>query len=102
MKPRKCCEKCPGLNESGQFKNKLKCLFNCNDYVKEEIKELYDKKKADKGCSTCKHCKYVLHIYPAYVTAEESKCDAGLKCDTVLFSVKNCPKWAGRMEETIE
>lgn len=99
MKPRKCCENCDGLNEFGQFKNKLKCLFSCKDYIAEEAKELYDKQKAGKGCSTCKHCAHVRN-YPGFITGEECECDAGLKCDTVLFSVKNCPKWVGRMEES--
>lgn len=99
MKPRKCCENCDGLNELGQFKNKLKCLFNCKEYVAEEVKELYDKQKVNKGCSTCKYCAHD-HNYPGFITGEECVCNAGLKCDTVLFSVKNCPKWVGRMEET--
>ena len=99
MKPRKCCENCDRLNEFGQFKNKLKCLVACDAYANEEVKELYNKQKIYKGCSTCKHCVHVRN-YPGFVTGEECECDAGLKCDTVFFSVKNCPKWIGKMEES--
>jgi hypothetical protein len=59
---------------------------------------LYNEFKIKRGCSTCKHCKHV-NDYPAFVTAEECICMAGLECDTVLFSVKNCKKWVGEYEE---
>lgn len=95
MKPLECCKKCSNLKD-GQFRNKLKCIF-CEAYDEELFLQLYNEQKADKGCSTCKNRKHI-HHYPAYVTAEECECAAGLKCDTVLFTVKNCPKWAGQYE----
>lgn len=73
-------------------------MITCDDYFIEQSKELYDKQKAYKGCSTCKHCIHVSN-YPGYVIGEGYDCEAGLECDTVLFSVKNCPAWVGRMEE---
>lgn len=96
MKPLKCCKGCAGLNENGTFRNKLKCIF-CDMYAYEEMRMLYDEQKGNKGCSTCKHCAQVYN-YPGYVTAEECVCRAGLKCDTVCFSVKHCPKWVGKFE----
>lgn len=56
------------------------------------LKEMHDEMAEEKGCSTCLHCKHVCN-YPGFVTGEECECDAGLECDTVLFRVKNCPKW---------
>lgn len=58
----------------------------------ERYKKLHDELAREKGCSTCKYCVRVRH-YPGFVTGEECECTAGLKCDTVLFSVSNCPKW---------
>lgn len=95
MIPLKCCENCNNLKD-GKFRNKLKCIF-CGAYGKELSFQLYNEQKADKGCSTCKNCEHVRY-YPAYVTGEECECTAGLECDTVLFTVKNCPKWAGKYE----
>lgn len=46
----------------------------------------------EKGCSTCVNCKHVTN-YPGFVLGEECECLAGLKCDTVFFTVKNCPQW---------
>lgn len=63
--------------------------------------KLLNEQKDDKGCSTCAHLKRV-HQYPGFVTAEECECDAGLKCDTVFFTVNNCPKWVWLFEETAE
>lgn len=96
MKPLNCCKNCKGLNENGTFKNKLKCLV-CDEYFFETIKKLYNEQKKNRGCSTCKNCKRVRN-YPGYVTGEESVCIAGLQCDTVQFSVKDCPKWVGAFE----
>ena len=96
MKPLNCCKDCDGLNKNGNFKNKFKCMF-CDDHAHEEMMMIYNKKKSDKGCSTCKNCKHVRN-YPDYVTAEECDCTAGLQCDTVLFKVKDCPKWIGKFE----
>lgn len=96
MKPLNCCKSCKGLNESGTFRNKLKCLF-CDEYAFENIKRLYNEQKENKGCSTCKYCKHIYN-YPSYVVAEESICEVGLKCDTVCFVIKDCPKWVGKFE----
>ena len=60
-----------------------------------DIKKIHDELAKKKGCSTCKYCVRVC-CYPSFVTGEECECTAGLKCDTVLFSVKNCPKWEER------
>lgn len=96
MEPLECCNNCDGLNEEGRFRNKLKCMF-CDEYAYERYLRLYNKYKKEKGCSTCKNCKHVVD-YPGFVTAEESVCTVGLKCDTVTFKVKNCPKWIGKIE----
>ena len=96
MKPINCCIGCDGLNESGNFRNKLKCMF-FDDYATEEIMRLYNEQKSDRGCSTCKNCEHKYN-YPDYVTGEECVCTVGLECDTVLFTVKNCPKWVGLFE----
>lgn len=58
----------------------------------ERLKKIHDELAKKKGCSTCKYCVYVCH-YPGFVIGEECECAAGLECDTVLFSVSNCPKW---------
>lgn len=97
MKPFDFCENCKGLNENGEFKNRLRCLVSCGKYASEFVKKYYDESKVAKGCSTCKNCERV-HKYPSYITAEESVCTVGLECDTVLFTVKNCPKWVGKFE----
>lgn len=96
MKPLDCCKDCTGLNENGTFKNKLKCYF-CYRYDIEDAKRLYNELKENRGCSTCKYCEHIYN-YPGYVTAEECICRASLECDTVCFTVKNCPKWGGRYE----
>ena len=96
MKPLNCCKNCKRLNENGTFRNKLRCLF-CDEYTNECGIILYNKLKNEKGCSTCKYCKYVRN-YPSYITAEESVCTVGLECDTVMFKVKNCSRWVGRFE----
>ena len=100
MKPLNCCKGCMGLNENGTCKNKLKCLF-CDDYALEQTKILYNEQKLEMGCSTCENCKHV-RDYPGFITGEECICAAGLKCDTVCFTVKNCPKWIGKFEKEEE
>lgn len=97
MIPLNCCKSYDGLNENGTFRNKLRCLITCDEYFFECTKKLYDEQKGDRGCSTCKNCKHI-HDYPGFVTAEESVCIVGLECDTVSFTVKNCPKWVGQFE----
>ena len=61
----------------------------------EELKNIYIEQIKNRGCSTCIHCIHIIN-YPGFVTGEESECNAGLECDTVLFSVKNCTKWKER------
>jgi hypothetical protein len=100
MKPLNCCKGCKGLNENGEFRNKLRCTF-CKKYALERAKEIYDKQKVNRGCSTCKYCEHVRNCLD-YVTAEESVCTAGLECDTINFTVKNCPKWAGKFESEVQ
>lgn len=97
MVPGNCCLECDGLNDDGKFRNKLRCMLTCDKIVNELSKKLYDEQKEDKGCSTCKNCKHVID-YPGYVTGEESICTVGLECDTVLFKVKQCPKWIGEYD----
>jgi len=62
---------------------------------------LYKELAKEKGCSTCGHLKHVIDL-PGFVTGEENECTEGLECDTVLYTVKNCPKWINRMEEINE
>ena len=54
--------------------------------------EMFSPLYKERGCSTCLHLEHVID-YPGFVTGEECICKVGLKCDTVLDSVKNCPKW---------
>ena len=78
------------------MENKLRRIFCPTEEEQlEDLKQyltLHEKLKVKKGCSTCEHCIHVRN-YPGFVTAEECECTAGLECDTVLFSVENCPKW---------
>lgn len=79
--------------------NKLRSIF-CPSYeerVKQRarIQELFNEAAKNKGCATCKKCvedKSIGYL-PNFVTAERNKCLEGLRCDTVLFSVKNCPRY---------
>ena len=79
--------------------NRLRRIFSPTPEEVEEdlqkLRKIYDDLKQNKGCSTCRHCVHVAD-YPGYITAEECKCRAGLTCDTVLFSVKNCERWEER------
>ena len=72
--------------------NKLRRLFNPTPEDIAYHKKIFEKAAESKGCSTCSYCKHVVS-YPGFVTAEECECTVGLECDTVLFSVKNCPKY---------
>ena len=96
MKPLNCCKGCSGL-KNGKFRNELRCIF-CEEYAKELTLKLYNEQKGERGCSTYVHCKHI-YEYPAYVTGEECVCTAGLECDTVLFTVKDCKEWVGQYEE---
>ena len=100
MKLLNCCKSCKNLNEDDIVKNKLKCTF-CKEYNHEIMQILYNELKRDKGCSTCKYCEPAYN-YPDYVTAERCICRVGLECDTVCFTVNNCPKWVGNLESEEE
>lgn len=98
MVPLSCCKECKSFDkETNQMKNKLRCTF-CTKYQDEQCELIYNEMKVYKDCSTCAHCKHVRYL-PGFVTGEECECQVGLECDTVAFSVKNCPKWKGMMEE---
>lgn len=83
-------------------KYNLRRIFNPTKEEQEEdwqkYKKLHYELAEKKGCSTCKHCVHV-RTYPDYVTGEECECSAGLECDTVLFSITNCPEWIDGYEE---
>ncbi len=90
--------------------NKLRRIFNPTvDEQTEDLKFNYDVHKKltkDRGCATCKHLKHVKE-YPAFVMAEGCVCNAGRTCDSVLYSIKDCPKWedsfpAASLHERIE
>jgi hypothetical protein len=83
-------------------RNKLNRIFNPTPEEQQEDKKrllsIYREQAEFKGCSTCKYCKHIID-YPGFVIGEECVCLAGLKCDTVLFLINNCPKWKGVMNE---
>lgn len=73
--------------------NKLReLLYDESGQMAEFIRKCHEEQKVKKGCSTCKNIRHVID-YPGFVTGEENECTAGLTCDTVLFSVTDCPKW---------
>lgn len=73
--------------------NKLQeVFFDVSGKTQAFIEKCHNEQKVYKGCSTCANIKHV-RDYPNFVTAEENECTVGLECDTVLFEVKNCPKW---------
>lgn len=76
--------------------NKLRMLFDPTPEEKAALnarmKKIFDEAARSRGCSTCANCKHVID-YPGFVTGEENECTAGLECDTVYFTVKNCPKY---------
>ncbi len=55
----------------------------------------------DRGCETCRNTRHMVD-YPGFVTGEENECTAGLECDTVFFTVRNCPRWADSLQEEID
>lgn len=61
----------------------------------ERYMKLHRELAKKKGCSTCGNIRHVIS-YPGFVMGEENECTAGLECDTVLFTVKNCPQWVDR------
>ena len=79
--------------------NKLRSIFNPTseetEVLNQRFKKLFDEVAKNKGCSTCKNLRHVVDL-PGFVTGEENECTAGLECDTVLFRVKNCPKYKER------
>ena len=57
-----------------------------------KLKKIWDENVKKRGCTTCANCEHVRH-YPDFVTGEEHECKVGLKCDTILGTVKNCEKY---------
>ncbi len=76
--------------------NKLRMLFDPTPEERAALNAKFKKKiddaAKDKGCSTCANCRHVVD-YPGFVTGEENECTAGLECDTVHFTIKNCPEY---------
>lgn len=60
--------------------------------LNQRMKKIFDKAAKSRGCSTCTNIRHVVD-YPGFVTGEENECTVGLECDTVFFSVKNCPQY---------
>lgn len=75
------------------FQKTFKQTSAQKEVAMENYKSMFAKLAKEKGCSTCKHCKPNGFDYPDWVTYERNYCDAGLECDTVLYTVKNCDKW---------
>lgn len=71
-------------------------IFNPTPEEEEEeekhCRQIYEQQCEKRGCSTCRNCKQ-MYRYPGFVTAEECVCTAGLECDTVLDSIKNCERY---------
>lgn len=86
------------------MKYNFRRIFNPTKEEQEEdrrkYKALHYELAEKRGCSTCQHCIHVRN-YHGFVTAEECECSAGLECDTVLFSVINCPEWIDDFEELL-
>lgn len=57
-----------------------------------KLKKMWDENVKKRGYTTCANCEHVRH-YPDFVTGEEHECKVGLKCDTILGTVKNCKKY---------
>lgn len=57
-----------------------------------QFQKLWNEAKKKRNCVTCANCIHV-RKYPDYVTGEEWDCTAGLKCDTILDSIRNCEKY---------
>lgn len=76
--------------------NKLRSIFNPTpeeaEVLNQRFKKIFEEAAKSKGCSTCANKRHVID-YPGYVTGEENECTAGLECDTVYFTVKNCPQY---------
>lgn len=74
-------------------------IFNPTEEEKRQdyefFKSIHKASARMKGCTTCENCVQVQSL-PGFVTGEECECMAGLECDTVLNTVKNCPKWKER------
>ena len=62
---------------------------------RQQFQKIWNDALKKRGCTTCVNCIHVRE-YPDYVTGEECDCIAGLKCDTVLGTVKNCDQWIER------
>lgn len=58
----------------------------------EFLRKIHRESAKKRGCNTCANCVQVRH-YPGFVTGEECECTLGLKCDTMLDTVRNCEKY---------
>lgn len=75
--------------------NFRKTFFPTKEEIEQQndfIRKIHNENKVKRGCTTCANCIHVIS-YPGFVTGEECECKVGLKCDTVLDSIKNCEKY---------
>lgn len=65
------------------------------------MQKVFNMAAKDEGCSTCEYCvvNTDLPYHPTFGMVEQNKCMQGLECDTVLFSVKHCPKYKKSEDE---
>lgn len=59
---------------------------------KKFFEKIWNEAVNKRGCTTCANCEKVRE-YPDFVLGEECECKVGLKCDTILDTVKNCEKY---------
>ena len=87
------------IDDRSVVMNKLRRLFNPTPEERAEdnarMKKVFEESAKKRGCSTCMHCvdDENLPYYPNFVTVERCKCLIGLKCDTVMFTISNCPQY---------
>lgn len=76
--------------------NKLRSMFNPTpeeaEALNKRLKKIFDEAAKSRGCATCQNLQHVVD-YPGFVTGEENECTVGLQCDTVYFTVNNCPQY---------
>lgn len=76
--------------------NNLRSIFNPTpeeaEVLNQRFRKIFEAAAKSKGCSTCANKRHIVD-YPGYVTGEENECTVGLECDTVYFTVKNCPQY---------
>lgn len=76
----------------GNFNRTFNPTFEEQKEYEERYLRLYKEIADKRECSTCANCIQV-DSYPGFVIAEECKCRVGLECDTVYFTIRNCPGW---------